>query len=179
MNYDNEFKIALKQEKEYEEQFSPIINELNSIKSILQENFLVYKKVTKIRNIKVRSKWFWMKEKDKEETWEEEESFPLIKDFKIINTFVVDNHPYILVAKIEEGPNIYAEEEFVMSIGKFGDLKDKVFIVPPKSQKKHEEMPIITNWSGCTNYFYLSNKITIVQLFTIFIKKYKKYLKSE
>lgn len=172
MNYNEAFQIALKQDNEYEDQFTPIINEFNSIKAVLQENFLVYNKVIKKRKTKISSNWFWGTEKDKEEIWEEKESEPKIKDIKVKDKIVVDNHPYIVV-EIDK-------YEFVMSIGKLGELKDKVFILSPifHTIDNGDEKPILTGWSGCAYYFYLSNKITIVQLFTTFIKRYRNYLKG-
>jgi hypothetical protein len=170
MNYDEDFNLALKSEKEYTDQFKPIIDEFEKIKVVLQEKFVTEESVSKKETVLVKPKWFWQKHTKHEVVHFTKEEKPYFDKVAIVREFTFDDHPYILI-----DINGY---NYIMSIGKVGQFKDKLFIIPGSTSKK-DEHSLMVNGNGYVRwYFYNSEKITTVQFFSRIIRYFNKYLKS-
>jgi hypothetical protein len=151
ITFIEEFEQAIKNLKSDEDAFILLIQKFEELKQVLESNFRVIKDVRK---------WYGKK---------------VHIDGTIINMSIEEkiNHKsgkYLFISI-----NGY---RYVMGIGEIGDLKDKVYFL--ESSMSHGNKTIIN--CGCgggvygLNYWCLEDKLTCVQLFSMLIKRYKKFL---
>jgi hypothetical protein len=150
MTIAQEFSLALIEDRAEQDSFKPLIAKFEELKEVLQSNFKMKRK---------NSKWYG------KTTYTVVPTLNLEIEDKITHS----SGKYLFIRISGHG--------FVMGLGEIGELKDRLYFIEGSfiNRKDTEVVYITTNMFGTTD-FYLENKITNVQLFSILIKKYRDYL---
>lgn len=132
--------------------FLTLIEKFEELKKILESNFLQKHKTTK---------WYGKSE------WVVTPAIKVELEDKISH----NTGKYIFIKINSVG--------YVMGIGQFGELKDKIYFCEgflSSSNKTNKTNVYITDHMFGSNYYFLENHITCVQLFSYLIKKFNYYL---
>jgi hypothetical protein len=154
MTLQSDFQDSIDIQKEIDKSFDPLVEKFNELKDILDANF------SKMENSGIL---FWKNKK----------KIPALF-VKIKDKICVDGQSYLEIH--------IAHYRFLMSIGSYGELKDKVYFIEPTCGIYGHFGKLIHNshecyeWAVSTRYFYERRTKTTVQLFSYLIKEYKEYL---
>lgn len=148
-NINQEFQNAVTLYKENEQSFLPLIEKFNEIKDVIRNNFSI---------------------ETKERNWYGKATFvarpALMVDIK--DKFIYDTGRFLVI-------EIHGMS-YVMGIGEYGELKDKLYFCESSLATKKKTVIYARSHMFGTDYYCLENKITLVQLFSQLIKKYKHLL---